>query len=110
MSRPRIFIAGPYTRDPLRNTEQAIDAAARLKALGIESYVPHLSHFIEERHKFPYEEWMATSFTWIRCCHALLRLPGTSPGADREVAEAQRLGIPVWTDESAMCRAMGERS
>jgi NTP pyrophosphatase (non-canonical NTP hydrolase) len=33
---------------------------------------------------------------WIPHCHALVRMPGESEGADDEVMEAERLGIPVF--------------
>jgi hypothetical protein len=33
---------------------------------------------------------------WLAKCDAVLRLPGASSGADREVEYAQKLGIPVF--------------
>ena len=34
----------------------------------------------------------------LECCDAVLRLPGASRGADMDVARAQALGLPVFTD------------
>jgi hypothetical protein len=39
---------------------------------------------------------MELDFGWVRRCDAVLRLPGASSGADREVALAERLGLPVF--------------
>jgi hypothetical protein len=39
---------------------------------------------------------MKQDFEWLKCCDAVLRLPGESTGADREVALAKELGIPVY--------------
>lgn len=41
-------------------------------------------------------DWLAIDFAWIKTCYAVLRLPGEDVGADAEVAEANRLGIPVF--------------
>ena len=35
-----------------------------------------------------YETWMEYDLAWLGACEALLRLPGHSPGADREVRYA----------------------
>ena len=47
-------------------------------------------------HPEDYETWMKLDFIWVESCDALLRLPGESPGADREVKHAITLGIPVF--------------
>ena len=39
---------------------------------------------------------MAIELPWVAVADALLRLPGESVGADIEVGEARRLGIPVF--------------
>ena len=39
--------------------------------------------------------WMPDFLLWLASCDELVRLPGESAGADREVSEARRLGIPV---------------
>lgn len=41
-------------------------------------------------------DWLKVDFEFIRRCDAVLRLPGESVGADAEIAEAKRLGIPVF--------------
>jgi hypothetical protein len=72
-----------------------MDAADAVEAAGYIAHVPHLCHF---RHLFnprSYEHWMKLDLAWLAKCDVLVRLPGESPGADREVVEANRLGIPV---------------
>jgi hypothetical protein len=46
----------------------------------------------------PYEFWLELDNQFLPCCAALLRLPGESSGADKEVQLAQSLGIPVFTE------------
>jgi len=41
-------------------------------------------------------DWLKVDFEFIRRCDAVLRLPGESVGAEAEIAEAKRLGIPVF--------------
>jgi hypothetical protein len=53
-------------------------------------------------HPHAYETWLTLDLIWLATCDAVWRLPGVSAGADREVAEAQRLGLPVWTTLAAV--------
>lgn len=93
----RIYVAGPYTKpDPVVNTRKAIEAANELFDLGYAPYVPHLTLFWHFAFPRPYEDWMRLDFQWVKQCDALLRLPGESSGADREVIVAQEAGIPVF--------------
>jgi hypothetical protein len=91
-----VYVAGPYTGDEEANVARAIDAATVLLRSGLFPYVPHLAHFWEQQHAHHYEVWMNLDFAWVRRCDALLRLNGESKGADREVALARELGIPVF--------------
>jgi hypothetical protein len=97
MYKTLVYVAGPYTcGHPLENTNKAIDAAEQIAALGYVPFIPHLTHFWEARHHHEYEFWMQQDLTVLRRCDALLRLPGESRGADREVAEAELFGIKVY--------------
>lgn len=93
-----VYVAGPITKDPLGGTRQAIRAAAVLMDAGLTPYVPHLDVLWELVEPRPYEDWMRLGLAWLERCDALLRLPGTSAGADVEVAKAAELGIPVFPD------------
>lgn len=93
----RVYIAGPYTRpDPCINTHSAIMVAERVWAAGMIPFVPHLTHFWHTVKPHPYQDWLSYDMEWLRVCDAVLRIPGESSGADEEVAEAVRLGIPVF--------------
>lgn len=100
-----VYIAGPYTQgDPVKNTRKALGVADYLQSLGFVPFVPHLSHFWHFLTPKPYETWMEWDLAWLAKCDALVRLPGLSPGADREVDRARELGIPVFLDYNALPR------
>lgn len=92
-----VYVAGPYTQgDPIVNVRNAVEVAAYLMDHGHTPLVPHLNfswHLVEPR---PYEDWMSWCLDWVVKCDALLRIPGDSPGADREVKQAEKAGIPVY--------------
>lgn len=69
-----------------------VDTFAILRDLGYYPIAPLLSHYIDERHPAGYERWMEWCLAMVGACDVVLRLPGESAGADREVSEAQRLG------------------
>jgi len=76
---------------------KAIDAADRLRAAGFAPFVPHLCFFWDLMGSgWSYEDWMAYDKAMLLKCDALLRLPGESHGADREVAWAQEAGISTY--------------
>ena len=58
--------------------------------------VPLLSHFWHFIFPHKYEYWMGMNFKWVRRCDVVLRLPGKSNGADKEVALAKSLGKTVY--------------
>ena len=96
MRETKVFIAGPYSSDPVKNTERAIDAAELLTRRGFVPFCPHLNHYWDDRWKHPAEFWYRYDFVWLRLCDCLLRIPGESKGADNEEAEMRRLGKPVF--------------
>jgi hypothetical protein len=93
----RVYVAGPYTADPEECTAAAIRAGGELLDAGCAPFVPHLAHYWETLHQArPYEDWMRIDLAWLTAADALLRLPGSSSGADRETARAEAHGIPVF--------------
>lgn len=97
--RIKVYIAGPYTKgDPCVNTNIAVKVGQALWDSGFCPFVPHLTHFWHTMIPNSYEMWMDYDMEWMRKCDAVLRLPGVSSGADKEIAEAIELGIPVFTD------------
>lgn len=97
LQRKYVYIAGPYSSpDPDLNTERAIPPFIKLIEEGFAPFLPHLCITADRLSPHNYEFWMQYCFDQLRRCDALLRLPGDSPGADREVAFAEELGIPVY--------------
>jgi hypothetical protein len=95
--RLRIYVAGPYTGgDPAVNVKNAIDAGNAIANLGHIPFIPHLTHFWHMFHPHEYEFWLQQDLEWLKVCDAILRLPGESGGADKEVAFAEQNGIPVY--------------
>jgi len=92
----RIYIASPYTiGDPQANVDRANDVANILLDLGQYPYCPLMSHYLHRRNPRPHAEWLKIDKVWVAQCDVVLRLPGESTGADEEVEEAKKLGIPV---------------
>ena len=97
--RARVYVAGPISiGNFMENIRRGIDAAEDLRKLGFVPFCPFLDAFWQLVHKMTYEELLDQDFAWIEVCDALVRLPGESPGADREIEFARSLGIPVFFD------------
>jgi hypothetical protein len=95
--KPKIYIAGPYTKgDVAINVRNAIEMANRLADIGFAPYVPHFTHFWHMLFPRPYEFWLELDNEYLPVCNALLRLEGTSNGADKEVALAESLDLPIF--------------
>lgn len=93
----KIYIASPYTKgDQGLNVHNHLVAANDLIGLGFAPYAPLLFHFQHIFSPWSYETWMDLDLEWLKLCDAVLRLPGESPGADREVEVAKSLGIEVF--------------
>jgi hypothetical protein len=78
------------------NVKVAMDVGTKLIEAGFAVFIPHLFHFMHLYNPQEYERWLAMDFAVIRKCDGLLRIPGYSPGADREVVFATDHGIPVF--------------
>jgi hypothetical protein len=92
----KVYVAGPYTKpDPCENTNRAVMIGNQLYDLGYIPFIPHLTHFWHTMTPRPYEDWMALDMAWLEVSNIVYRFSGESSGADREVARANELGIPV---------------
>jgi hypothetical protein len=93
----KVYIASPYTiGDQAANVRRQIDCFDELLKLDFVPFAPLFTHFQHLVHPADYEVWMNWDFEWVKCCDAILRLSGESPGADREVELAKAEGIPVF--------------
>ena len=97
-----VYVAGPISSDPRGHAREALRVGTELLNAGLAPFVPHLSVWWDEFYPQAYERWLAYDFAWLSRCDALLRLPGASPGADREVAFARERGIPVFGSVGAV--------
>lgn len=93
---PMIYLAGPFTSpDPVENTYKAARLGTALwEEMKVLPFTPHLFigwHTICPR---PIEFWYDIDLSYIDKCDAIIRLPGTSPGADAEMVYAAEKGIP----------------
>ena len=99
----KIYVAGPYSdHDPIvrdRNVEQAMAAGLALLDAGHFPFIPHLNHFFDawarrQGRVIPYETYLRWDAAFLADCDGLLYL-GSSPGAERELELAVRLGKPI---------------
>lgn len=108
-----VYVSGPYTAPTAEEVElnvmAAIDAANALLDLGCNVQVPHLSHYLHRRKPRDYENWMRLDLDLLTLADVVLRLPGVSPGADREIARAVQLEKPVYYSVAALKRGEGIR-
>ena len=109
--RTRVYVAGPISEgDPVANCQRAIQVGFELMDLGYAPFVPHYSYFVDMDSTHGagrYEQWITIDLSYISVCHALLRLPGISKGADREVSFATGLAIPVFYTIPTLRDAIG---
>lgn len=105
MSEPlKIYVAGPYTAETaeqrVKNVNAAIDAALQIYFKGHFPYVPHLTHFVDERANetdivMRWEDYITWDLPWVSACDALLYLK-SSRGADLELRAAKDLGKQIF--------------
>jgi hypothetical protein len=91
----RVYVAGPFSGNVTANVMAAIAQGDAIDALGFDAEVPHLFMQWDMLHHHDYEHWMKKCLSKLDTCQILFRMPGDSPGADREVAHAHVTGIPV---------------
>ena len=98
----RIYIAGPYTSgDTVQNVSEAIRAGDKIAKAGYYPFIPHLTMFWHLICPHEYEFWLDQDMAWLLACDYLVRLPGSSSGADKEVIVAFKAGIPVFFNVEA---------
>ncbi len=97
-----VYLSGPITarhgRSVEENTASAVKVYLTLLGLGIPCFAPQLSAaFPSAFSEVSYDTWLAYDFAVIRRCTHLWRLARweTSPGALREIAFAESLGLPI---------------
>lgn len=122
-----VYVAGPLGKgDLVKNISRAHDAGIALLKAGLSVIVPHGSCFWANQWIAPmgnyalmpcvepkgiaHADWLAMDLEIVRRCDAVLRLEGDSIGADMEVDEADRRGIPVFYSVENVLRHVRENS
>jgi len=94
-----VYVAGPMRSGLEKGVHAAIKVADELVANGFHPYLPQLQFMwnLVSPKDDVYAFFLPMDFTIIEyVAHALLRLPGESPGSDREVEQAIHCGKPVF--------------
>lgn len=93
---PKVYVAGPYSSAPEKNTKRAIEITDSIRELGFDVFCPHLYHFWEKQdNEHDYEYWLNSCKKWLFECDVMVRFSGDSPGAEQERELAHKLDIPV---------------
>jgi nucleoside 2-deoxyribosyltransferase len=92
-----LYLAGPYTHpDPIENTHRAAIVGTLIyEQTEWVPFIPHLSllwHMVTPR--MP-AHWYELDLHQLAHCDAIVRLPGASTGADREMEVAAELGLRI---------------
>jgi hypothetical protein len=99
----RVYVSGPYSRGDVEwNVLEAMRIGNLIMLAGHAPFVPHLTHHFHAKFPHDYSTWLAVDLVFLSVCDALYRIPGYSVGADVEVMEALRLGIPVICTEDEL--------
>ncbi len=92
-----LYLAHPITKgNPFHNVHEACKQADILMKRGFIVMVPGLSALYDMIIPTHYEVYMTQDFAWIERCDCIIRLPGESSGADREIEHAKSLGKQVF--------------
>jgi hypothetical protein len=97
-----VYVASPYTNSSraIQETNLVIGMNACEEIWKSGRFIPYftlLTHYYNKNHySHEYEEWMEYCFQILSRCDVLLRLPGESSGADREVEFAKQNNIPIY--------------
>lgn len=92
----RIYIAYPYTENPVENTKFAEEVGIQLIRMGHAPYIPHKHTFgWEKRDDINYDDFIRFDLEWLGVCDAILFL-GESRGTLIELERAKELGLKIF--------------
>ncbi len=101
---PVVYVAGPYRARTRAQVSVNIQSARAVGLLAIRNgwsaVIPHANTGDLDLHAPDITDdfWLAATLELMRRCDAVVLVPGyeTSEGTQGEIAEAKRLGIPVF--------------
>lgn len=92
-----VYIACPYTiGDQALNVKDSMHCFNELVNNGFVPFNPLLFHFQQFAYPRTWESWMEIDLSWLEKCDCILRLPGKSRGADKEIKYAKKLNKIVF--------------
>lgn len=95
--KPFVYVAGPIASHPMHNAHRALKLCTELYKSGLVlPFSPHVSVLWDIVVPMSYESWLEYDLDVIAHMHAIYRMEGESPGADRECSAAVELGLPVF--------------
>ncbi|MHC4092926.1 MAG: DUF7768 domain-containing protein [Planctomycetota bacterium] len=95
--RTRVYVAGPFRGEELRNIHGAARVATWLLEKGYAPFCPH-THSGLWQAIAPQQDsvWLELAEEWLLASDCVLRIPRPSVGGDAECALAEAEGIPVY--------------
>ena len=112
----KVYVAGPISdNDPIKifkNEKNGIDTAAWLILRGFSVFCPHIDFlYLLGNHGKQISKAMLqrNSMAFVADCDCMLVLPGweDSPGTRQEMAQAEKLNIPIYFDAKILAEAEG---
>jgi hypothetical protein len=96
----RIYVSGPYRGKNFHqvwsNIMKATKISVELMKKGHAIYCPHWNWFVETQSEdFDWFDYLRQDIEWVSVCDALF-LIDHSPGADRELAHAEKMGKKIY--------------
>jgi hypothetical protein len=110
--RPCVYVSGPFSNGSTAsasqrraNVQRAESVGRALANAGFNPHVPHAATVHLEDSTMTYEDFLGLDLSIIAAwAEAVYRMPGESVGADREVAFAKQLGLPVFDNLADIVR------
>lgn len=94
--RIRVYYAAPYSKPyPIHNMKAAMDMWLKLWQSGYIPTCPHWTGFQDLVTPLSYEQWLEYDLLNLPNHHVILRGEGVSSGADGEVKEGRKIGMPI---------------
>lgn len=102
--RPKVYISGPISLgSKTENFAQFMHAQRALIEAGFAPLNPGLTMHEGIAKAFDHETWLEVDLPWVEAADLLIRLPGESKGADREVRAAIEAGVEVLCHDEWCC-------
>jgi len=109
--KTRVYVAGKLNDDAvgyLYNVHKMMETAEACRLAGFSVFIPAIDLLCGIKHGYSsYEDYFENGQPWLMASDAVLLTPGweSSKGTAAEIATAESLGIPVFTELSELIEA-----